>query len=54
MNRADWLTVRTLHQQGLSIRAIARRLGLHRRSVREVLQRREGAAPLAPAALDAG
>ena len=35
MNRADWLTVRTLHGQGLSLRAIARRLGMHRRSVRE-------------------
>ncbi|MEI7900375.1 MAG: IS21 family transposase, partial [bacterium] len=45
MNRADWLTVRTLHQQGLSIRAIARRLGLHRRSVREVLQRGDARPP---------
>lgn len=45
MNRADWLTVRTLHRQGLSIRAIARRLGLHRRSVREVLQRGDARPP---------
>ena len=38
MNRADWLAVQSLHREGLSIRAIARRLGLHRRSVREVLR----------------
>ena len=38
MNRGDWLAVRTLSGEGLSVRAIARRLGMHRRSVRSVLR----------------
>ena len=34
MTRADWLEITRLRQQGLSIRAVARRLKLHRRTVR--------------------
>ena len=35
MTRADWLEIGRLRQEGLSIRAVARRLNLHRRTVQE-------------------
>jgi len=37
MNRGDELTVRELHAKGLSVRAIARRLHMHRRAVNRLL-----------------
>ncbi len=48
MNRVDWQTVQTLHRQGLSIRTIARQLGMHRRSVREALREGNERAPRNP------
>lgn len=38
MTPQRWQQIHALHDQGLSIRATARRLGLHRRTVREALQ----------------
>lgn len=33
----DWMDIRQLHKQGLSIRAISRRLGINRKTVRKAL-----------------
>ena len=38
MTREEWLEIRRLHDQGLGIRAIAKRLGSHRRRVRKALK----------------
>ncbi len=38
MTRQEWLEIRRLHSEGLGIRAIARRLGSHRRTVRKALK----------------
>ena len=32
MTRQEYLEIRRLHEEGLSIRAIAKRLGVHRRN----------------------
>ncbi|MFA4945903.1 MAG: IS21 family transposase [Lentisphaeria bacterium] len=45
MNRLDPVAVRELQTQGLSVRAIARRLGVHRRSVRQALAQAAGQPP---------
>ncbi len=37
MTREDWLEIKRLKDQGLGIRAIAKRLGTHRRRVRKAL-----------------
>ncbi len=37
MTRQEWLEIRRLHDEGLGIRAIAKRLGAHRRTVRKAL-----------------
>ncbi len=37
MNPQEWLEIRRLHDQGLGIRAIAKRLGSHRRTVRKAV-----------------
>ena len=37
MNRADWASVRELRDKGLSLRAIARQLRMHRKTVRDLL-----------------
>ncbi len=38
MTRKEWLEIHRLHDLGLSIRAIAKRLGSHRRRVRKALE----------------
>jgi transposase len=45
MNREDFFAVHELGRQGLSVRAIARRLKLHRRSVRRALSAPNGQPP---------
>ncbi|MFA5058781.1 MAG: IS21 family transposase [Opitutaceae bacterium] len=56
MKRLDVETVREWHRQGLSLRAIARRLGVHRRTVRAALApgqpRRAAAGAPRPSMLD--
>ncbi len=51
----EWVDIVSLHRQGLSIKAIARRLGISRNTVRSAL-RREGppayARPAVPSKLD--
>ena len=47
MNRVDEAAVRELRRQGLSLRAIGRYLGVHRRTVRTALATTEGTVPRA-------
>ena len=41
MTRQEYLEIRRLHEEGLSIRAIAKRLGVHRRKVRKALNSKQ-------------
>jgi len=41
MTRQEWVEIRQLHDEGLGIRAIAKRLGVHRRKVRKALDSKE-------------
>ena len=49
MNRDEYFDIRKLHDQGLTIRAIARRLGVHRRKVRQALQSQQPPTRTSPA-----